>query len=237
VRLAAALVVAALVGACHARAPIAPPTTGTIAGLARDRDSGDPIAMAELHLRAEGELATSRVAKSASGGGYTYEHVPPGRYSLTATFAGQPIDVEHIDVVAGQISIVDVTFTLGRPSAERIEWNTHATAIDRYHPRRIAPTVAAIEGTVNDLGMHVAVGGAVVTAIGPGAGPTAATLQTVSDDRGRYRFDAIAPGTYVVSAYYTVGEQAAIEVRRADIRVDAAELVVVPLWIETPAKR
>ncbi len=57
-------------------------------------------------------------------------------------------------------------------------------------------------------------------------------LQTISDDEGRYRFDAVTPGVYAVSAYYAIGGRAQIEVRRSDIHVDGAEAVVVPLWVE-----
>jgi hypothetical protein len=59
------------------------------------------------------------------------------------------------------------------------------------------------------------------------------TLQTVSDDNGRYRFDNVLPGTYVVSAYYSVSGRAQIEVRRAGIVVHANDGVIVPLAIET----
>jgi hypothetical protein len=35
-----------------------------------------------------------------------------------------------------------------------------------------------------------------------------------------------------VSAYYSIGGRAQIEVRRSAITVEGAEAVVVPLWIE-----
>ena len=59
------------------------------------------------------------------------------------------------------------------------------------------------------------------------------TLQAVSDDEGRYRFDPVSPGTYIVSAYYAVDNHGQIEVRRSDIEVPAQGGVIVPLWIET----
>jgi hypothetical protein len=226
------LVVAVVaLAACHVAGP-RPPTTGTLAGLARDRDSGEPIALAELHVRAVGDLATSRAATTSDRGGYAFD-LAPGTYSLAATFAGQPIHIENIAVRAGEISIVDVTFTLGRPDAVVLDWNDpKAGAIDRYRPRNLAPTAARIEGTISDMSTRVAVGGAVVTAIGPGSGPEAPTQQTVSDDRGRYRFDTVTPGTYIVSAYYGIGGRGQIEMRRSEIRVAGAEAVVVPLWVE-----
>jgi protocatechuate 3,4-dioxygenase beta subunit len=54
----------------------------------------------------------------------------------------------------------------------------------------------------------------------------------VTDDNGRYRFDQLQPGTYAISAYYSIGGRAQIEVRRSDISVAAREGVLVPLYIE-----
>jgi len=106
------------------------------------------------------------------------------------------------------------------------------TAIDRYSPKDLAATVTRIEGTVNDAATHERIVGAVVTAVGPGTDAGAQTLQTVSDDQGRYRFDVVPPGVYVVSTYYSVGGHAQIEVRRSDIDTLGGQVVVVPLWIE-----
>ena len=98
-------------------------------------------------------------------------------------------------------------------------------------PKHVAKGAAIIEGTVNDLGSHERIVGAAVTAVGPGAdGPA---LQTISDDQGRYKFDNVPPGIYVISTYYSVGGHGQIEVRRSDIDVAANTAVVVPLWMET----
>ena len=123
--------------------------------------------------------------------------------------------------------MVDLTFTLGRPEPIRFDFGSvRESKIDHYRPHGAAPGVAIIEGTVNDTQTRQRVAGAVVTAeIGDDA------QQTVSDDFGRYRFE-VAPGTYVVSAYYSVGGRGQIEVRRSHIEAAGAEAVVVPLWIE-----
>ena len=86
---------------------------------------------------------------------------------------------------------------------------------------------AIIEGTVNDTQTRERVAGAVVTAVAHGD-----TEQTITDDQGRYRFPALRPGTYAVSAYYSISGRGQIEVRRGDITVAGAEAVIVPLWIE-----
>jgi carboxypeptidase family protein len=230
VRIAAyiAFVVAVTVaaGGCGSSQHVAPrPTTGGIAGLARDHDSGDPIANAEIHVRGGAE----RMATSSERGLYGIDQLPPGRYSLSASFAGQPVDVDNITVRAGETTIVDLVFTLGKPDPLKLDFgDTKGGAIDRYRPRNLPATSSIIEGTVSDTETRQRVAGAVVTAVDANA----ATQQTVSDENGRFRFDGIAPGRYAVSAYYSVGGRGQIEVRRSGIDVAGAEAVVVPLWIE-----
>jgi hypothetical protein len=219
-------VVVALVGCGATSHTASAPAFGAISGVARDHDSGERVAKADLHLRSRGDFAaTSRV--SDDNGAYDFEHLAPGRYSLAAEFAGQPIHVENIQVRAGETTYVDLTFTLGRPDPIQVNFGDASQgAIDHYKPQDGVPL---IEGTVNDVGTHERVAGAVVTATRPGI---VDTLQTISDDAGRYRFEAVQPGTYSVSAYYSISGRGQIEVRRSGIQVAAAEAVVVPLWIE-----
>jgi hypothetical protein len=93
------------------------PTTGAIAGLARDHDSGDPIAKAEIRVRSDA-TALQFLTASSDVGRYDVGPLAPGRYTLSAAFAGQPLDVVNIDVRAGEVTEVELVFTLGRP--ERI---------------------------------------------------------------------------------------------------------------------
>lgn len=202
------------------------PTTGAIVGLVRDRDSGDAIAKAEIKVRGR----ESRAVTSNDDGLYDLDHLQPGTYNLVAMFAGQPLEVSRIEVRAGVATAVDLTFTLGQPAPIRIDWNDiAAVAIHRYHPKNLTTSASIIEGTVNDTETKARVPGAVVTAVG--ADPTQAQ-QTVSDDRGRYRFEHLPPGIYAVSAYYSVSGRGQIEVLRSGITVAGAEAVIVPLWIE-----
>jgi hypothetical protein len=227
VRIAVLLAFLTACGAMSGSQRAATPTTGGISGLARDHDSGDPVASAEVRIFAEGHAPM--LTSSSDRGEYKLEHLPPGIYSLTASFAGQPVDVRNIVVRAGSMTNVDIVFTLGRPDPIRIDnGDQKGSQIDRYRPKNLTSSVAIIEGTVNDSGTRLRVVGAVVTAV---AADTK-TQQTVSDDNGRFRFDAIPPGIYSVSAYYSVGGRGQIEVRRSGITVDGAEAVVVPLWIE-----
>ncbi|HEY4245060.1 MAG TPA: carboxypeptidase-like regulatory domain-containing protein [Kofleriaceae bacterium] len=224
-----ALALAAAATACGAPYRHPAPTTGGIAGLARDHDSGDPVSKAEIHIRADGDM--HGVPLTTNGQGiYGVDGLRPGRYSLEAVFAGQPVDVEHIDVRAGEVAVVDVTFTLGRPDPIRVDYGDAKQAeIDHYKPKNLANAISVIEGTVNDAGTKERIAGAVVTAIHD---PGIDTQQTISDAQGRYRFDGVLPGTYSVSTYYSVSGERQIEVRRSNIKVVGAEAVVVPLWIE-----
>jgi hypothetical protein len=230
------VVLASLIAACTTGGPRPPagfahrhaPTTATLTGLARDHDSGDPVAHAEIHLRGGG--VDNLRAVTNDKGVYTVPELEPGSYQLTAEFAGQQIDVTAIDLKAGEATHVDLVFTLGHPDPVHIQYgDPKMSAIDRYRPTHISSQASIIEGTVNDVGTKERVAGAVVTVTNPSHNET--TEQTVTDDDGRYRFD-VSPGTYDVSAYYSVGGHGQIEVRRGDIAVAGAEAVIVPLWVE-----
>lgn len=224
-----ALVVLAACGAA-AHPNGSAPTKGAITGLARDHDSGDPVAKANIHVRPVGQMAPLTTITSADGV-FGIDHLAPGMYTLTADFAGQAIDIENITIQRGAPTVVDVMFTLGRPDPVHVDFgDPREGAIDRFHPKH--HPLALIEGTVNDPSTHTRIAGAVVTAIGPGSGPSAPTLQAVSDDMGRYRFDPVPPGIYIVSAYYSIGGRGQFELRRSQIEVGAAEGVTVPLWVE-----
>lgn len=229
VRIAVLVVVLAACGGAGLRT--AKPTLGTIAGLARDHDSGDPVSRAEIRVRLRDNIEP-RVTTSNDHGVYDLGRLPPGRYDLTARFAGQPVDVMNIDVRAGETTYVDVVFTLGRPEPLRSDYGDEAGSIDRYRPANLGASVSIIEGTVNDTSTRERVPGAVVTAVTRDSNHDELTQQTVSDDHGRFRFDDIAPGTYSVSAYYSISGRGQIEVRRSQIDVAGAEAVIVPLWIE-----
>jgi hypothetical protein len=204
---------------------------GAITGVARDHDSGDPVAHAEIRVRGDGELTAIAATTSRADGRFSVGHLAPGRYVLTASFAGQPIEVDRIDVGSDRTSVVDVVFTLGRPDPVHVDFgDPQDGAIDHYRSPRMSASVGVIEGTVSDASTRARVAGAMVYAV-PGGDPRG-SLQAITDDEGRYRFDAVAPGSYTVSAYYSIGGRGQIEVRRSDIEVSGAEGVIVPLWVE-----
>ena len=206
------------------------PTTGAIAGLARDHDTGEPIQTASISTHIGGDLQAHVVTSDAKGH-YSLDALPPGDYRVAGSFAGQIIDVGHVIVKAGEPTIVDLTFTLGRPDPISVDYSdAKLGAIDHYKPANLAPTSAIIEGTINDSATHERIVGASIAVLGPGAGSGAVTQLGVSDDEGRFHFD-VTPGTYTVSAYYSVNQRQ-IEARRSEIQVEGAEAVIVPLWIE-----
>jgi hypothetical protein len=186
-----------------------------ITGLARDKASGDTLEGAAI------QVGTHAVT-SDKVGLYQVDGLAPGAYTLVARYADQPVTVTNIDVTAGQATYVDIAFTLGEVAPSTYDYrNTRENEIERFKT-----LIPRIEGTVSDSATRTRVAGAVVTATGN------ETLQTVTDDNGRYRFDQLQPGTYAISAYYSIGGRAQIEVRRSDISVAAREGVLVPLYIE-----
>jgi hypothetical protein len=204
------------------------PSTGAIAGLARDHDSGDPVSLAEIRLTPHGR--TALVTSTRDNGLYDFDELAPGTYDLRAVFAGQPVEIANIGVRAGIVTMVDITFTLGRPDPIHVDYgNEKDSQIDRYKPKNLTEQAGMIEGTVNDTETRERVAGAVITAI---PRDQADTQMTVSDDRGRFRFEHVRPGVYSVSAYYSMSGRGQIEVLRNGITVGGAEAVIVPLWIE-----
>ena len=210
-----------LLAACGAAHTPKRPTTGAITGLVRDVASGEGLEHASLRL------SNGMTTESNKAGMYTLDDLKPGRYSLVAEYAGQPVTIKNIDVTRGEATYVDVKITLGATSPVTVDFADPQNAITHYKPKQ---EIAIIEGAVSEMNTHERVAGAVVTVVG---GPRGETLQTVTDDQGRYRFDAVEPGTYDVSAYYNVGGHGQIEVRRSGIEVERAQGVIVPLVVET----
>lgn len=175
---------------------------------------------------AETDIRVDDKTTVADGNGIYELDVPPGRHSLIAQFADQTVTVRNIDVVVGQATFVDVPFTLGQMEPVEIDFS----AVTGTEIRYFTATVPRIEGTVSDIATRERVAGAVVTAAS--ASDVTNTLQAVTDDAGRFRFDNVTAGTYAISAYYSIGGRGQIEVRRSDIAVGAGQGVLVPLFIE-----
>jgi hypothetical protein len=192
-------------------------TDGAIAGMTRDAVSGGNVGLVDIE--AGGHTTTSNKA-----GIYDVDHLPPGRYDIHARYAGQDVTVKNVTVDRGVATYVDIELTLGLPPVT-IDWATSRDTQIRYY----AASSPYIEGTVEDANTRSRVAGAVVTAT-----YSADTLQTVTDDAGRFRFDNVQPATYAVSAYYSMGGRGQIEVRRSDIVIEPGHAARGPLQIELP---
>jgi hypothetical protein len=222
-----AYALALVAAACTAAHPHAPRARdGAIGGLARDRASGEPVGFTTLRLRGAGTAVLE--TRATREGLFGFDHLAPGRYDLDAEAEGARGAIRNIDVTPGEATVVDVELAGGAGPAVDFRGDPSDAAIEHFAPLHHDAATAVIEGIVADLATRRRVAGAVVTVV---IGQT--TLQTVTDDAGRYRFDPVAPGTYVVSAYYAVDGRGQMEVRRSAISVAAAQGVRVPLWIET----
>lgn len=196
-------------------------TDGAIAGLARDTESGEPVGSADLVLR--GPVTKSTVTHG--DGLFMIDPLAPGRYTLVGKYAGQVVTINNVVIDRGEATFIDVYFTLGKPDPITLDFgDPELGEVTRYRSTR----GTVIEGSVVEAGSRSRIAGAVVTATDGND-----TLQTVTDDYGRYRFETVRPGTYVVSAYYSVSGRAQIEVRRGGIAVSESDGVIVPLAIET----
>jgi mannose-6-phosphate isomerase-like protein (cupin superfamily) len=184
--------------------------------MTRDATSGENVGLVDIDVGA-------RKTTSNKAGIYDIDHLPPGRYDLHATYAGKDVTVKNVVVDRGLATYIDIDFKLGEPGPITIDWaSSRDDAIQRFPAK--APY---IEGTVADLRTRVRIAGAVVTAT-----DGFNTLQAITDDAGHYRFDGVPPGTYAVSAYYSMGGRGQIEVRRTGIEIKADDGVRVPLEIE-----
>ncbi|MFN0247232.1 MAG: collagen binding domain-containing protein [Kofleriaceae bacterium] len=201
-----------------------------VLGLARDTHTGEPVAMAEIELHGP-TVSDGRKTLTNKYGLYTIDGLVRGTYTLRAVFAGQPIEITKIPVREGEATYIDIMFTLGDPQPINVVFGDRSAAITRYRPKNIQPSAIVIEGTVSDLQTSERVVGAVVTAVYTDAANTMHTEQTITDDHGRYRFENLPPGSYTVSAYYSISGRAQVEMQRG-VDVTATEAVIVPLVIE-----
>jgi hypothetical protein len=233
-RLDAKIIIAAIViaASCGGSVHRHRATKGAVLGIARDLDSGDPVAFATILLRKQGD-PLSATRKSSDRGLYQFLQLEPGLYNVSGSFAGQTVDVSNVPVLAGESIPVDITFTLGHPDAIHIDYgNAKDGSITRFRPKQLKPGVAKIQGTLTDNRTRGRIVGAAISLINQRE--ITDTKQVVTDEFGTFQFDDVPPGIYALSSYYSVqGRQ--IELRRSEISVQAGDGVFVPLWVEVSA--
>lgn len=228
-----ALVLATLAAAaCHPGQRAArpgPATVGSLAGLIRAADTGDGLPDATVVVRRPGELAPLEEHPTGSGA-YMIAGLPPGPYRVLVFLDQRTIGDRTVDIVAGRVTGFDLAVD---PRPAMVDSDAPAPPTPplwRFRPPGADPTVGAIEGTISEQADGTRLEGAVVTVIAPDGKLVA---EAVTDESGRYRIEAIAPGDYVVSAYYTVLGRGQFEIRRNDVHLDGGDVVVVPLALET----
>jgi Carboxypeptidase regulatory-like domain len=190
--------------------PVAVPAgTARLSGVVRTDDtSAAPLRGAVVTLTGDG-LPSGRGAITDDEGRFSFERLPSGRYTLSATKApfittaygarrpGQP--GTPIVVAAGQ-DLKDVALRLPRGAV------ITGRIVD-----------AATGAPVADLPVMAARVDALSTSSGPGFEPP----RVATDDRGQYRLFGLAPGDYVVIATPSGAIQGGVIGARADADVDA----------------
>jgi hypothetical protein len=252
-RFAAATVL--LLAACSQPRRPTPPAEGTLSGLVRTADTGAPVTDVRIVVRRAGDAADAPAIEQRSGsdGAYVVPRLAPGEYDVKVYRDDRPIGDQRIAIEAGRITGLDLAAPAEADPADPADTaDTNAAAdgdhtsapadavvaVDttrnaplwRYRPLDGDATVATIEGTVSEEGERTRLGGAVITVTDRAGGLIA---DAITDDDGRFRIERLAPGGYVVSAYYTLIGRGQFEIRRNDVDVAAGEVVVVPLAIET----
>jgi hypothetical protein len=220
------------VAACAGRnpPPMRPPGPGAVAGLVRAADTGGGVEGARVVLRRPGSLAPVQGVSDASGA-YYIAGLPPGRYVLTAYVQELEIGAQAVDISHDKITALD--FAVGFRDAAAIELNAPSgLPLWRYRPVGADPRSGVIEGTVADLRRERMPD--TVVSVARSGGVNAELV--ISDERGRYHVAGLEPGMYTVTATYSLLTRAQVEVHRR-VQVEAGEVVVVPLWLETDPLR
>ena len=218
-------------GGVHGRAPV-PVAAGTLAGVIRSADTGAGVTDVVVVVQGEGARTPVQDHTDAAGA-YTIAGLAPGRYHVTIARDADTLGDEQVTILPGRLTGLDLV--VGPWPAATDAMTPHPTVAGgaplwRYRPTDADPRTGAVEGTVTETGQRTRLGGAVIT-VTDGDGRLIA--DAVSDDSGRYRCDDLPPGTYVVSAYYTLLGRGQFEIRRSDVTIAGGDVVVVPLAIET----
>lgn len=232
---AAVALLACLGTACAASAPRPPaaPTVGGIAGRVFDRTTGLPVA-ATLTAHDQGSLAVA-TSRTRADGGYQVDGLAPGTYDMVVVLTATTLQLTGVPVRAGRSTGFDVPVDLGEIEIppRRFE-EVSGDAVAGYRPGDLSADRTRFEGTVTDAVTLERVGGAVVMATSPALDEPATAI---TDDAGRYRFEALPPGTYALSAYYQVPRRGQIEVRRTGLAGEAGTALIVPIFIEVTGGR
>ena len=211
-----------------ARTRPAAPAQGMLAAIVRAADTGAAVSDATIVLRRPGQ--PTPVAEQLDRTGMYLIALPPGRYQVDVYRHTEFVGEQEVTIVAGKVSGLDFAVGAALAPAQPIVVGAGTAPLWRFRPLDGDPRTGVIEGTVTEQRDQTRLAGAVVTVV-DNRGRLIA--DAVSDDQGRYRLAGIAPGTYVVTTYYTLVGRGQFEIRRGDVEVSGGDVVVVPLEIET----
>ena len=237
-------------GAPAATQPAA--TAGTLTGLIRNANTGEPLATTRVAALREPDNALPttpedpRVAtverdlvhadlqtQSAADGVYALS-LPIGTYRVIASFQGKQLELDHVAILGGRTRSLDISIDLTTTAPQVVDVRALGPAPPQRFRRARPSSHGVIEGTVTDVGTTERVPGAVVVATSP---VTEHTLHTVSDEVGRFELEDLSPGMYTLSIYYHVVHRGNIEVRQSNIEVAAAETTVVEMVLDSRGPR
>lgn len=145
------------------------PAPASLAGSVRDSANDQPLAGVNVNLRGAGGSAYS--ATSAAGGGFAFEEVAPGSYTLQATLTGYAAYNETVNLQAGQ-AITDKVIRMQKIAATA---SLSGQIIDAVSGQGISATVRLEKN------------GAVV-------------YQRDASAQGEFSFDDVQPDTYIFRA-------------------------------------
>jgi hypothetical protein len=162
--------------------------TARVAGVVRDAQDGRPLRRARVSLSGS-ELQFTRVVITADDGSFTFEGLPPGRFSLTASKDG------HVSMNHGAARP-------GRPGRTLTLAAGASSSVDMRLPRGAVITGAVVQADGEPAS------GIVVTAFawqfdairGERRLVAVPNAAVITDDRGVYRIFGLREGSYYVAA-------------------------------------
>ncbi len=161
-------------------------TTGTVGGVVRAQDSGEPVQGAQVTI-----ASTSQGTITNEQGRFLIQGVPAGEQQVRVTFIGYATASEMVTVVAGGTATVDITLTTDVLGLDEIvvvgygqEWRRNvAGAISSVSPSEIAEEIPA-PNVENILQGRVAGVQVVQNSGNPGASMTIRVRGTASISAG-----------------------------------------------------
>lgn len=198
-------------------------------GLVRDRSSGEPLPAAFVVLHAtKGER---RLSLSADGA-FEASELTPGAYVLEATFAGQRLTVDHIQVDAGLATPVDIAFDLGFDGDVAISYDALvANAPTRYRVGDGTASTGKLEVLLQTNEGRQRIAGATLYI---SSAQLASPIVLQTDAQGRAAAESLQSGLYDVSVYYTELRRGDLEQRRSGIAVTPGEATVITFPLDVP---